>query len=990
MRELERRLVEDVRILRTRDPVGAIYLLVPSRFLGVHLRRRIARALGGILNLHALTLPDLADRVAGLPLALAGRRALPPAGDRLLVGRAIRAAIPASDGYFSAVSTARNLPAAVLRTLLDLKKAGVTPDALDASAPASPHAPKIRELAACYRSTEGALAAHGYYDASDLMAEAARLILAEPSRLGAAAVSVVGFTELNPLEQRLIAACGRRAVLTMYPADAAACLPPSAEAIEIVAAPGEEREVREIARVILHHAASGGRFEDVGVLLRQPDAYRAAIRDVFGGAGLPYTWGVAPTLRETRTGRSLLLLLEARRADFSRAAVMEFLTFADLVQGPGVSPAEWDRLSREAGIVRGAEAWRDRLERLGRTLGPAGQPENEPDEAYTTRTRDRDALVALHRTVGLLIRALARLPLEGRISDLAQALASGFRRLLARTDEADQALGLLRSLRGLSALDAGVTLDEFGVILETALTSPTDPGPEERVGKVFVGELTQSLGLDFPVTIIPGLVEGGFPPVARQDPILLDDERRRFFGLPLSEARRDLERLHFRLAVGSGARRLVLTYPRVEAESGRIRVPSFFLLDLLEQVTGQRHDFASLEGFPRHRRVALHPAPESARDAPLDEREWLITRAVAARGRPDGVLRQLPAARRGWTAIQARERAPILTPYDGLLSDGVDLGEEPLAPTWLEAYATCPFKYFLGRVLRVDAVEEPGQIHTIGAAERGSLVHAVLEQAFRRLQEMGALPITPERLLQARETLDATLDEAFEAAERRGVTGLPALWAGEQARLRAELRAALETEVDGAAEWVPSLFEVPFGMPWLEAALPAVTYALPDGTTLHLRGKVDRIDRSCDGTRARVIDYKTGRPRGSRSPDRMAQGRALQLPLYRLAAEALLAARGERVSVEEAQYYHLIGRDAGARVRFTRQGWEVRRGDFDRVLMLLVEGIRTGRFFARPESCSGRYPCDYDLACGAERRRWAEAKAADPAVVRHDELESIE
>src|SRR3546814_11434159 len=58
-RELERRLIADVRALRGRDPVGALYLLVPSRFLGVHLRRQMARELGGILNLHVLTLPDL-------------------------------------------------------------------------------------------------------------------------------------------------------------------------------------------------------------------------------------------------------------------------------------------------------------------------------------------------------------------------------------------------------------------------------------------------------------------------------------------------------------------------------------------------------------------------------------------------------------------------------------------------------------------------------------------------------------------------------------------------------------------------------------------------------------------------------------------------------------------------------------------------------------------------------------------------------------------
>jgi hypothetical protein len=223
------------------------------------------------------------------------------------------------------------------------------------------------------------------------------------------------------------------------------------------------------------------------------------------------------------------------------------------------------------------------------------------------------------------------------------------------------------------------------------------------------------------------------------------------------------------------------------------------------------------------------------------------------------------------------------------------------------------------------------------------------------------------------------------------VTGLPALWAGEQARLREELLSAVEAEADDPAGWRPALFEVAFGMERPEGSdgtAAPLAYRLPDGTTLQLRGQIDRIDVSPDGQRARVLDYKTGRLRSMRTPDRLARGRALQLPVYRLAAEALLAG-GAGTAVEEAQYYHVIGPDAGTRVRFTRAGWEARRADFDRVLDTIVGGIRGGRFFQRPGACA-RGPCAFDLACGAERGRWAEAKRADPAVAAHEVLEAIE
>ena len=180
MRRLEARLVEDVRALRQRDPRGALLLVVPSRLLGARLRARLARALDGVAGIHVVTLPELAERVALLPLALAGRQPLPAVADRLLVDRAIREAVPAAGGYFSGVLAARNFPAAVLRTLLDVKRAGLGPAELEA---AFPESVKVRELAASYRALETAIARHGYYDASDLLAEAARLVL---GRAGAA------------------------------------------------------------------------------------------------------------------------------------------------------------------------------------------------------------------------------------------------------------------------------------------------------------------------------------------------------------------------------------------------------------------------------------------------------------------------------------------------------------------------------------------------------------------------------------------------------------------------------------------------------------------------------------------------------------------------------------------------------------------------------------------------------------------------------------
>jgi len=575
------------------------------------------------------------------------------------------------------------------------------------------------------------------------------------------------------------------------------------------------------------------------------------------------------------------------------------------------------------------------------------------------------------------------------VATLARRLALTFRRLVAPSAEAGSVLAALAGLEALAAFEPRVTLDGLWALVDAALATPATAGADTRAGSVLVGELGQALGLDFPLLILPGLVEGAFPAAIRQDPILLDDERRRLHGLPLAEAARDLDRLRFQVAVGSGARRLVLTYPRIDAESGRPRVPSTFLLDLVETLTGRRQDFRTLEAFPGWRSVPLHPAPPAAHARPVDEREWLVSRALDSRPAPGAFLAECDRAGRGLAAIQAREHTPVLTPFDGLLGDGVPLADRPMAATWLERYATCPFQYFLGYVLGVRAVEAPERVLTLEPRERGSLVHALLEEAYRRLADRGLLPLTRARLTETREVLDEVLDAGFAEAERRGVTGLPVLWAGERARLRAELHAALVAETVDGEEWIPVLFEAAFGADWREDSGPALAYALPDGTTVFLTGLIDRVDRSADGARARVIDYKTGRVRNGVSADRLWGGRALQLPVYRLAAERLLQSRGIPAEIETAEYYHVIGRDAGRRIRFTRSGWAERCADFERVLDLVAEGIRAGRFFSWPRTCARRGPCEFDLACGAERARWAEAKAADPAAQRHAELEGI-
>ena len=58
-----------------------------------------------------------------------------------------------------------------------------------------------------------------------------------------------------------------------------------------------------------------------------------------------------------------------------------------------------------------------------------------------------------------------------------------------------------------------------------------------------------------------------------------------------------------------------------------------------------------------------------------------------------------------------------------------------------QTWATCPFRYFLSNVLGIAAPEQPEEVATISALERGSLLHAILESFIRAAQEQGTISL---------------------------------------------------------------------------------------------------------------------------------------------------------------------------------------------------------------------------------------------------------
>ena len=86
-----------------------------------------------------------------------------------------------------------------------------------------------------------------------------------------------------------------------------------------------------------------------------------------------------------------------------------------------------------------------------------------------------------------------------------------------------------------------------------------------------------------------------FPKKLTEDPILPDAARVRLGAdLELQQNRVAAERLALRLAAGAARGRVMFSYPRVDLDQGRPRVPSFYALELMRAAEGRLPGFDEL------------------------------------------------------------------------------------------------------------------------------------------------------------------------------------------------------------------------------------------------------------------------------------------------------------------------------------------------------------------------------------------------------------
>ena len=1026
--------MDAVRAAKADDPVAPVLVVVGSHLQHIYLRRLLARSLTAVANVRFVTLMDLTGELA-LPgdaeTAAGARPALPlPDGAHIpLLEQVITEHHSGARGTPASGVADAGMVHAVAATVRDLREGGIG----DAQAQSASARPWMRTLAAISAAYRAALAP--FADTTRRAEEAAAAPPAQASAAlqryapGSRQILVYGIYDVNALQLRMLgllvrasaarwflpwSVAGepftfvrqtvdrirRRGVQVESLDDGAAQRGPRV-ARAVFSCTDRQAETEETVRRVLEDLAAGVPAADIAILHRMDPVYDELICGVLDRAGVPHYRSAGHPVRRSPVGRAALNLLQLLYDEPRRGPLLELLSLPGIdlawIDSPDIDakltprPARWEALSKELGLVKGWDEFGAVL-----TFHEQHAARGAADE------RAAEAIGAT-RELHAVVRSLAAAAREALAAPTWQEHAGHFLDLLAHLlpREADTpAMSTIdERIRKLAVLDRAATVggavaataERFLRAAETAIRQAIVRGGYFQRSGVFVGNVMSSRMLRFRRVYVTGCAERTFPPVIRQDPLLLDAERERINRqagnasyLPIKGGRLDEERLLFELACQAATERLTLSYPRRGTSSTNVRLPSSFLLEEVGDLAGGFLSAEALEHNAGHwyRRMPARIGFDggAAIDAlrALDESDlrWHVLEQGGGGKHAVAAVAPLWSNIDAVRAQRAARGARSFGPFDGMVPAALvaarGILDRDLTATALEDFAVCPYRFFLSRVLHVRARAEPEQTLEIAPVQRGNLVHAILDELVQRF--LAGAVSWPEYLRGADATLHEIMERHF-AELPAGITGLPLSWNLIRDQVAEELAAYLDAERRLAGASRAGAEPGAGGQPVAaEQGFDGVPIAAGKWR-LRLAGRIDRIDRSSGGLR--IVDYKTG----AAAPDAAngyRDGRSLQLPVYLHAA-----AHGQHEKLNEcsAELHYVSERAGYRRIRLTGEQLAA-DPRFAEVLAAMAEAIASGAFFYQPgEGRAHCRWCDYRDVCHTRVTDYARRKSAGSEAV---------
>jgi ATP-dependent helicase/nuclease subunit B len=1001
-------------------PYESKRLIGPDVNYGRELLVALALRTGGWIGWEATNLRRIAGEIAFVPLHQTGVHVGSDIEIRVLVSRAFDRAIASGSVSrdFAALGRSLGFRQALRDSILELRVAGITPDALAAATvPESP----AREVAAVLRGYEMLLTESKATDSAGvfrialdnfdaearycmdgqlllapnlvergLPGELLERLIASGARLltGDTAVDLrpphgSALRRVNPVADESVPS--RKSILawtatSKIPADDDDRLDVNAASVDMFSAATPSEELREVFRRV---AAEGLRWDNVEIVTNNVDTYGVALDVLCQRLGVGGSMLQGIPLARTRLGRALERWFAWLEGGLPADLLRQALEAGELGAGIDAEPTALARELRALRIGWGRERYDDAVERIGQQMiDPRfDRAEDETDEEYHLRAGSRRSVsTGLH---ALLVRLLLATPAVPGLGDHA-VISSSVSRLAASTiawlhlvklhgpTELQTADRVRTRLHALAELDGESTT--FGSALAAMrdalsdvrawplLTNESKPWSASG-GMVHLTDINHAGTTGRTRVFVVGLDADSVSGSGRQDPLIPDHVRAAFTEGRLSTTGQRREERGFQLSAGLASLRghVTLSYATSGALDGTETGPAAVLLQarrLLESNAGLTYaELRELLSPPAYAVPFRYPGNRTA--GLLDARDVWFDAISDGAQLLDGVALVRECFPLLDTGMRAQElaRSPVLTQFTGYVPraagalDPTDRPERPISPSALEKLAACPLAWFYRYGLGLRAPEDP-QYDPDGwldASQRGRLLH----EAFEAFAKQFASRRIELHTREADEAMDSVIDETI----ARWRTAVPppgeSIFAEESEELRQATRSFLEMErqalTDGdSGRW--RHFEFAFGL-----AAPNGHYALSDGTSLTLKGRVDRIDELADGS-FRVIDYKTGKAGSFRKIMKLGKfngGRQLQPALYAGVLADLLGG-----AVTRFEYRFPTERGHNATVAYT----SVELAEARPIVTQLLDHLRAGTFIPTTSSDDCKY-CEANPIC---------------------------
>lgn len=1013
-------LCDVVTSAKASDPLQPVTVVSPTPAAAVSLRRALVRRRGGIGVVSFQSLDALAEQIAAPRLGAAD---LALGVDREVLVAALRVELARAPGRFGPIAHHRSTWETVARTVAEV--AAVSPEARVRLASSGELAGEVVRLHDTLARTVG------FGGRVEVLRAAIDRIRSEPRALvphgpvvvhlpgpldGRAAdflctvgeateVIVIGGHSGNEIVDRPVV----ESVVGIGGDPPGEEAPPAPAPSAVISTNDIDDEIRAAVRALLGQAEAGHALHTMALVHPSGAPYTRAVAEVLRTTGIPFSGPSTESLGHTVPGRVLLGLLDVAAQRFSRQSVID-LWSSGVVNGPDgtlVRAVRLDERTRRLGIIGGRVDWHGRVDGRRRWLEEHPPEPGETSEATQRRVeRHAEELVELDEIDGavddieLLLDGVptewsALAPWAGEALDTLCGPLTRRSHWPAHELDADTAI---RTVVGRLAALAAVEPEPAPAVVTDTIRAALDT-PAPRRASTGTGLLVTTL--DHPPVVpltavaVVGMAEGHVPRLGRDD-VLLSDAVRHDIGLPHSDDTTIAQHRALLAALATATELRLLTYARCDQRSGRTQVPSRWLVDAIERLTGERprtealitaEDVPGVEVVKSHS-AAVH-AVSGAAGVPLHDDEHRLA-ALAAAGDFDGHPAALDPVVAAGALLSRSRSADAFTRFDGnLAGHGVDVlaeGQRHLSPTSIETYASCPRRWFFRQGLGVHDTDRPEEVERLQPHDKGSLAHRILERFVGDAIDAGAVPAPDEPWgPEGDARLIAIAADEFEEFERLGLTGHPRWWAYDRREIIEVLRQTLRHDDDlrAATRSRPVAVELTFGR---DGKAP-LQVTLDDGRVVPLAGQADRVDAVPGGVR--VYDYKyasSGPYRGldkaiDEGGDPLEGGRRLQLLAYAEAAAAQQQG-GDRSS---AWYWFLKPGHTGRHIGY-EIGPEYRRL-FRETLRVLVDAVGEGLYPARSgshdwflgtnENCGY---CDFNGICPADREEEWERVRAAPAL----------